>query len=136
MKIIYDPYTDENRLYQRLKAEFEKHHRLIIAVDFDDTIFNAHGNPGWTYSGVVEILLRWQDNATIICWTSSLPERYDFIRSVFTAHGIRLDDINANAPGIAPRGPKIYANIYLDDRSCGLSRGLHVLDRLAEEKGF
>ena len=39
MQIIRDPYTAESRLYARLKKEFEEHGKLIIAVDFDDTIF-------------------------------------------------------------------------------------------------
>lgn len=136
MRIIRDPYTNEDRLYKRLKEEFEKHGKLIIAVDFDDTVFNTHNNPGWTYTGVVETLLRWQENAEIICWTASLPDRYEFIRGVFNAHGIQLSGININAPGIEPRGPKIYANIYLDDRSCGLEQALHCLNLLADVKGF
>ena len=136
MRIIRDPYTSEDRLYKRLKEEFEKHGKLIIAVDFDDTVFNTHNNPGWAYTGVVETLLRWQENAEIICWTASLPDRYEFIRGVFNAHGIQLSGININAPGIEPRGPKIYANIYLDDRSCGLEQALRCLNLLADVKGF
>lgn len=136
MKIVKDPYTHENRLFERLKEELNKYGKLFIAVDFDDTIFNTHNNPGWAYTGVVETLLRWQDHAEIICWTASTPDRYDLIRSVFTAHGIPLSGINTNAPGIEPRGPKIYANIYLDDRSCGLESALHILNLLADIKGF
>lgn len=136
MKVVKDPYTDESRLFERLKNELNKYGKLIIAVDFDDTMFNTHNNPGWVYTGVVETLLRWQDHAEIICWTSSTPDRYDFIRSVFAAHGIPLGGININASRIEPRGPKIYANIYLDDRSCGLEMALHILNLLADIKGF
>lgn len=136
MKIVRDPYTNTDRLYARLKREFEEYGRLIIAVDFDDTLFNTHSNEGWTYTGVVDTLLRWQNHAEIICWSASTPDRYDLIRSVFTAHGLKLDGINVNAEGIERRGPKIYANIYLDDRSCGLQTALHVLNLLADVKGF
>lgn len=136
MKVVKDPYTDESRLFERLKNELNKYGKLIIAVDFDDTLFNTHNHPGWVYTGVVETLLRWQDHAEIICWTSSTPDRYDFIRSVFAAHGIPLGGININASWIEPRGPKIYANIYLDDRSCGLEMALHILNLLADIKGF
>ena len=58
-------------------------------------------------------------------------DRYDFIRSVFTAHGVRLDAINENVNGIERRGPKIYANVYIDDRSGGIDNVLKALDRLA-----
>lgn len=136
MHVIRDPYTNTANLYQRIEREFEEHGKLIIAVDFDDTIFNTHNNPGWTYTGVVDTLLRWQDHAEIICWTASTPDRYELIRSVFAAHALRLDGININAPGIEPKGPKIYANIYLDDRSCGLDIALHILNLLADVKGF
>lgn len=136
MRIIRDPYTSEDRLFKRLKHEYEKYGRLIIAVDFDDTLFNTHANDGWTYTGVVDTLLRWQDHASIICWTASNPDRYDLVRSVFVAHGLRLDGININAEGIESRGPKVYANIYLDDRSCGLASAIHILNLLADTKGF
>lgn len=134
--IIRDPYSSKGRCYQRLKMEFEKYGKLIIAVDFDDTIFNTHENEGWVYTGVIETLVRWQSHATIICWTASLPERYDFIKGVFKAVGVRLDGINTNAPGIEDRGPKIYANIYLDDRTFGLNEALDALNTLAVVKGF
>ena len=135
-RLIIDPYKDFNRCYQRLKSEYEKYDRLIIAVDFDDTVYNTHNNEGWCYLGVMQTLLRWKDNAEIICWTASTPDRYELIRSVFNAFGITLSGINCNAPGIEDRGPKIYANIYLDDRTFGLAEGLKALTMLADVKGL
>lgn len=134
--IIRDPYTDFSRCYKRLKSEFEKYKRLIIAVDFDDTIYNTHQHRGWVYTGVAEMLARWQPHADIIVWTASKPERYDFIRSVFAAHSIPIAAINENVEYIEPRGPKIYANIYLDDRTFGLGLALKCLDTLATNLGF
>lgn len=131
MKIVSDPYRDYDRFYFRLKDEYDRYGELIIAVDFDDTVFNTHDNPGWCYHEVIKMLLRWQDHAKIVCWTASNEDRYDFIRSVFTAHGVRLDAINENVNGIERRGPKIYANVYIDDRSGGIDNVLKALDRLA-----
>lgn len=136
MKLIVDPYKNTDRAYKRIRDEFEKYGELIIAVDFDDTIYNTHNHDGWCYLGVVQTLLRWQDHAKIVAWTASNEDRYDFIRSVYKAHGIRLDAINENVNGIERRGPKIYANIYLDDRSFGLGEGLAALNMLADVKGF
>lgn len=136
MKLIVDPYKDNGRAYRRLKEEYEKYGRLIIAVDFDDTVYNTHKHDGWCYLGVIQTLLRWQNNAKIIVWTASLPERYDLIRSTFAAYGIRIDAINENVDGIEQRGPKIYANVYLDDRTFGLGEALHYLNLLADLKGL
>lgn len=136
MQLIIDPYKNYDRAYKRIKEEFEKFGELIIAVDFDDTIYNTHRNAGWCYLGVVKTLLRWQDHAKIVAWTASTEDRYDFIRSIYEAHGIRLDAINENVNGIERRGPKIYANIYLDDRTFGLDQALQALNTLADVKGF
>ncbi len=136
MRLIVDPYKNFNRSYERLKSEFEQHGRLIIAVDFDDTVYNTHNHDGWCYLGVIQTLIRWKDHAEIIAWTASLPERYDLIRSVFNAFGITLSGINVNAQGIEQRGPKIYANVYLDDRTFGLGEALKALNMLADVKGL
>lgn len=135
-RIVKDPYTSYGRCRDRLLGEYNKYKKLIIAVDFDDTIFNTHNNHGWLYPRVVEALIRWQQHADIIVWTASLPDRYELIRSVFTAHGISISGINCNAPQIEARGPKIYANVYLDDRTFGLNDALTALEEIANIKGF
>ena len=136
MSIVRDPYINRERGLRRIRKEYETHGKLIIAVDFDDTIYNTHKQEGWVYQRIVEVLLRWAPHAYIICWTASLPERYDFIRNVFDVYGIRLDAINENAPEIDVKGPKIFASVYLDDRSFGLENAIWALETLATMKGF
>lgn len=136
MRLVVDPYKDFNRSYERLESEYEEHGRLIIAVDFDDTVYNTHKHEGWCYSGVIETLIRWNGHAEIIAWSASNPDRYELIRNTFNAFGINLSGINCNAPGIEQRGPKIYANVYLDDRTFGLEMALRALNLLADVKGL
>lgn len=113
-----DPYLSQHRAIARLLEEYERYGRLIIAFDFDDTVFDTHEN-NWTYCNVSALLreIKKLDCAYIICWTASLPERYPFIRDYLNEHNIPFDAINENAPGIEDKGKKIYANIYLDDRA-------------------
>lgn len=129
-----DPYTNHERLKARLRDELARYGKLIIAVDFDDTVFDSHRN-GWEYWDVINMLYNWQQTgrAYIVCWTASDTSRYQFIYQHFKKHGIELDGINMTAPWMEPRGPKIYANIYLDDRSCGLQESLTILDELLKE---
>lgn len=91
---VYDPYSNRNRLLGRLRKEYAAHGRLIIAVDFDDTIFDTHHH-GWRYDGVVDTLKRWDGHATFILWTASLPDRYPQLREVWTGYGLP-DDIIIN----------------------------------------
>lgn len=129
-----DPYMNRNALKARLQNELAKYGKLIIAVDFDDTVYDTHQH-GWTYYDVLNCIEGWQEagKAYIICWTSSDTDRYHIIYDYFKCNGIELDAINFNAPWIEPKGPKIYANIYLDDRSCGLQEAVSILNELLEE---
>lgn len=134
MGTIFDPYASQNRLKSRLRDELARYGKLIIAVDFDDTVYDTHRN-GWEYWGVIDTLRAWQktDKCYLICWTASDTDRYQFIYSHFKKLGIELDNINANAPWIAPKGQKIYANIYIDDRSCGVQNCITILNELLQE---
>lgn len=132
--VIIDPYTSHQRLKSRLVGELEKHGKIIIAVDFDDTVYDTHDN-GWEYYGVIDTVKAWQRAglADVICWTASLPNRYPFIRQMFLNEDIELDAINENMPYIEARGPKIYASIYLDDRSCGLQESITILNEILND---
>ena len=58
VNIINDPYLSEERVYERLKREFKKYGKLIIAYDFDYTI-NSYKNEPWDYPEVVNFK-RWE----------------------------------------------------------------------------
>lgn len=114
--IVCDPYISPGRIYNRLLREYKKYGRLIIAFDFDDTVFDTHNND-WEYPGVIRLLQRWRPYAYLICWSASEESRYPMMLDHFERMGIPCDAINENAPWIENRGRKIYANAYLDDRS-------------------
>ena len=129
--MVRDPYMDQERALGRLIIEYEKHGQLIVAFDFDDTVFNTHERPGWEYNQVIELLRKVQPYAYIICWSASVPERYESMWQYFKENNIPCQAINSDAPWVAPRGRKIYANIYLDDRA-GLESTYNLLNLFVE----
>lgn len=128
-----DPYTNYIRCYDRIRREYLLHPQFIVAFDFDDTVYDTHKR-GWEYTDVIETLKQAKEvlGAYCICWSASLPERYPKMQKHFEEMGIPCDAINENHPNIAYRGPKIYANLYLDDRS-GLATSLLMLQDLIKE---
>lgn len=122
---------DQERALGRLLIEYEKHGQLIVAFDFDDTVFNTHERPGWEYNQVIELLRKVQPYAYIICWSASVPERYESMWQYFRENNIPCQAINEDAPWIVSHGRKIYANIYLDDRA-GLESAYSLLSLFLE----
>lgn len=133
MKNLLDPYMDVERFYSRIRDEYRKYGKLIIAFDFDDTVFDTHHND-WQYEAVIQLLNRWTGRAYFICWSASPKERFPMMQEYFDRNGIPCDAINQNAPWLSPdmRHRKIYANVYLDDR-CGITVAYWALNRLINE---
>lgn len=128
---VSDPYINYETTIGRLRREYEKYGKLIIAFDFDDTVFDTHYN-GWAYDKVIALLQRWRPHAYLICWSASGEERYPRMRAHFHANNIPFDAINENAPWMDNGCRKIYANAYLDDR-CGMATIYNILLELIEE---
>jgi hypothetical protein len=115
----------------RLLEEWKQHGKIIIAVDFDDTIspWKLNTEKNINDSRIVEILkVASQTGAYIVCFTACNPDRFPEIENKFKSLGIKLDKINEN-PIDLPYGKhkKLYANIFLDDRA-GLDESLKILD--------
>lgn len=126
-----DLYLDFKRFYQRLENDYKRFGNLVIAYDFDDTVYDTHKR-GATYTQVISLLRRWRPYAKFIVWTVSPPERFDFIRYYLTTNDIPYDTINENIhppDSKIPEARKIYANIYLDDRG-GLMTAFTALKTL------
>ena len=119
----------------RLRDEFVKHGKLIIAVDFDDTIYD-HLAQGPNMD-ICDLLRRWRPYAEIIVWSCRTPEDYSFIMDVCQRGGFVPDHINEDSDIISFDTRKIYANVILDDRA-GLRQvydDLLELINLIEEEG-
>lgn len=125
-----DPYFDTFNCIQRLYKQYLSTPRLLIAVDFDDTIFDFH-KKGDTYPQVIETIKRCnQHNFYIIIFTASRNDRHDFIREYCESIGIKIDAINKNVieTPYGQEGAKIFYNLFLDDRA-GLGQAHEILKK-------
>ncbi len=114
---------------ERLYKEWIGHNRIIVAVDWDDTL-----SP-WKLNSKEECLPVWDllkkvraTGAYITIFTACKENRYDEIRKDCKLGGLEIDSINKN-PIDLPYGNtnKIYANIFLDDRA-GLQQAMDILE--------
>lgn len=122
---------DENKYVKRLFEEWKLHGKIILAVDFDDTVspWKLTTHDEIQESGILnQIKIAQQTGAYIVAFTACNEDRYQEIKNFFSSRGIVLDGINQN-PIELPYGnhSKIYANIFLDDRA-GLNEALQILN--------
>lgn len=124
---LQDPYFSTGRCVDRLFREYLKHPKLIIATDFDSSIFDVHG-AGHTFPALINLLRRCADlGFYIVVFTASDSSRHPAIRAEMERLGIPVASLNTN-PIPLPYGNqgKIFYNILLDDRS-GLGQAFDIL---------
>ena len=129
-----DKYLQPNSAYERLWAEYNKYGSLIVAVDFDDTLYDFH-KVGNSYEQVKQLVKDLREiGCYIIIWTGNQDNW--LIVNYLTEHNIPYDSINNEAPiskkllgDKIPR--KVYANVYIDDRA-GLFQVYNDLTKLVE----
>lgn len=121
-----DHYLFEQNASIRLLKEWKKHGKIIIAYDYDDTVFDFH-NKGHSHAGVQSLLRQCKEvGAYFIVWTGAKEDRYPEIIKHLIKQELPFDKINENMEFADFTGRKIFANIYLDDRG-GLSSAYKVL---------
>lgn len=122
-----DPYFDTKLCIERLMAEYHTHGKLIIAVDFDDTVFDFHGK-GFAYDFVLDALKECQSlGFHIVLFTGVHPDQYTMQKTHLYSKGISITHVNEN-PIPLPFGNhgKMYYNLLLDDRA-GLGQAMAIL---------
>lgn len=123
------PFFDNRICVDRLLKEASEHNdKLIVAFDFDNTIFDYH-NTGDDYSAVIKLLQRCSSCGFImILFTANEdPQRFEFQKAFCKHYGIRVDYINESP--VMPETKKPYYNILLDDRA-GLYESYCVLNEV------
>ena len=131
-----DPYLEQYSNYYRLLHEYNKYNSLMIAVDFDDTLYDYH-KKGHTYTQVAQLVRNLKSiNCEIIIWTGN--QNLEFVKQYLEDNNIPYDKINEECEttlkylyenGDKPIPRKLYANAYLDDRA-GLLQMYIELDLL------
>lgn len=112
---MIDEYLVPNSSFLRLYNEYKKYGSLVIAYDFDNTVFDFHekGNEYWN---VIILLQELKEiGCFCICFTASHDEQK--IRDYCKGWKIPLDKLNENPDFFKSESKKIYFNALLDDRA-------------------
>lgn len=124
-----------NKYEERLLNEWKAYGKIIIGLDFDDTI-SAWGFKGEEHDIDLQktikiIKLAREVGAYIVIWSACAPDRFEYIKQYCKDLGIEIDAINDN-PIELPYGQhkKIYYNILIDDRA-GINESLSMLEKCA-----
>lgn len=122
-----DYYLNSDHTYNRLLEEYKKYNSLVVAYDFDNTIYDYH-KKGWQFNDVIQLLKQLKAKGCyLIVFTAN--EDLDFVQTYCNDMSIPFDGINENPPFYNSNSKKIYYNILLDDRA-GLKESYNVLQKL------
>jgi len=113
---------------------------MIIAIDFDGTIVR-HQYPyiGELIPGAKEYIRKLkEDGHTIVIWTCRANKPLDDARQFLDDNGIPYDGMNEECQEVKSLGwispsPKIYADIYIDDRQVGGLPPWHMIYELVQQ---
>lgn len=112
-----DRYLNNEECISRLFDEWKKYGSLIVAYDFDSTVFDYHKR-GDTFPKVIELLRACKaEGFHLTVFTSCNDDRFPEIRKYLTDNNIPFDSINETPDFIPFKGRKVYFNILLDDRA-------------------
>jgi len=137
---MIDRYFSTKEAAYRLVRDFYKHNNIIIAVDFDNTIYNFMSR-GYSIS-VIELLRKiagkWHGTSeiyprkvdsrfTIVLFTAREDEKLiEAIKVCEHDLNIRIDYVNESPTVIPFKTRKPFYNILLDDKA-GLGQAYKVL---------
>jgi hypothetical protein len=113
---------------ERLESEWETHGKIIIGVDYDDTISPWKMN-GFDFERVIKTLkIAKETGAYIVIFTACSSDRDNEILAYCASKGLEIDRINENPIDLQyGNTKKIYANIFIDDRA-GILESLDILE--------
>jgi len=122
-----DFYLNTENSYNRLLEEFHKYKSLVVAFDFDNTVFDYH-KKGLDFSDIIQLLRNLKSiGCYLIIFTATDDEK--FVTEYCQSKKIPFDVINKNPPFHKSNSPKIYYNALLDDRA-GLKETYDLLNKL------
>lgn len=124
---INDPYLSEDTVIDRLINEYHKYKNLIIAFDFDGTVYDFH-NQGFKFPEVIKTLQECKKLGFYLYVFTANPNE-EFVATFLKENNIPYDAINDSPVKANMNNKKPYYNILLDDRA-GLSSSLFQLKQV------
>ena len=108
-------FLDPDLTYKRLLSEYAKYGSIVVAFDFDNTVFDYH-KQGLDCTEIIDLLQKLKSiNCFLIVWTAN--DDALFVKNYCETHQIPFDSINENPPFFTSNSRKIYYNELLDDRA-------------------
>jgi predicted HAD superfamily phosphohydrolase YqeG len=124
------PYLNHATCVARLREWYEKNGGLIVAYDFDNTVYDYH-HKGHDYEEVVTLIRKAkQAGCYLIVFTGN--ENTELVVKHLRDNNIPFDVINEHAPFAPSSARKIYYNILLDD-AAGLESAVRQLEEFINE---
>ncbi|MBL1421474.1 MAG: hypothetical protein COC24_013270 [Alphaproteobacteria bacterium] len=124
-------YENDNKLaVERLLADYWTHGKLIVAVDFDNTIHDFH-NQTLNFSGVIDCIIRCLSNQFEVYMFTASNDVTTINRTWSRIFGA-LPTINESSLDATFNSRKPYYSILLDDRA-GLPSALQQLNAVLDE---
>lgn len=117
-----------NKYVDRLVRQYLEHDNLVIAVDFDDTIFPGNVNHAGDLKPIIETL---KESSTIgfknVIYTARNKKYFPEILQFCKDNEIDVWGINEDVVKLKePTSGKIYYNLFLDDKA-GLEEAHKIL---------
>ena len=122
-----DYYLNKENTFKRMMDEYQRYGSLVVAYDFDNTVYDFHGN-GWQFENMIDLLQHLKSiGCYLIVFTANEDE--NFVKKYCKINKIPFDAINENPSFYQSNSRKIYYNVLLDDRA-GLRETYDLLTRL------
>jgi hydroxymethylpyrimidine pyrophosphatase-like HAD family hydrolase len=129
--MIKDPFLNDNLAVEKLVNQWLKSGILIIAYDFDDTIYD-YTEQKYTYPKVISLLQECAEiGAFFIVYTARNTSDEPFIKDYLIKNNIPFDTFGESPEFIRFNGKKVYYNILLDDKA-GLSASYKILKKASK----
>jgi hydroxymethylpyrimidine pyrophosphatase-like HAD family hydrolase len=106
-------------LLEKITRVYDTHRNIIIAVDFDDTIYDYSGQ-GFDTNYVVDLLKRAKEklNAKLILFTCREDDLLSDAMEYCYDVGLEIDAVNTSLENYAYPSRKPFYNMLLDDKAC------------------
>jgi hydroxymethylpyrimidine pyrophosphatase-like HAD family hydrolase len=118
----------DQRYVDRLIRQYKEHKSLVIAVDFDDTIYPGNVNTSDQLSKVLITLRECTAlGLKLVIFTARNQKDFPEILNFCDRHKLDVKAINEDIVELVkPTSGKIYYNVLLDDKA-GLEQALKIL---------
>lgn len=124
-----DFYLDEEIVFNRLKNTYIKYGRIIVAYDFDATVY-----PADQCKDVIKLLKSLPEYTLMIVFTARPQDELEFVKLSLDQENIPYNYINKDENGEEIFKRKIYYDIFLDDKA-GLLSAYNILKKFVEWVG-